>query len=101
MSSASTRGASIGKITCVSEPSSSITSTSTSIVGSAGIGERRVLERLRADPEDHLAVPRRRGRVSGSSIPANETRPSATTASTRFIAGEPMNAATKRLSGRV
>jgi multiple sugar transport system ATP-binding protein len=37
---------------------------------------------------------------SGSSEPANDTVPPETTASTRFIAGEPMNAATNRLSGR-
>ena len=37
--------------------------------------------------------------ASGSSIPAKATRPSATVASTTFMDGEPMNAATKRFPG--
>ena len=33
------------------------------------------------------------------SYPANEMRPAETVASTRFIGGEPMNAATNRFAG--
>jgi hypothetical protein len=41
----------------------------------------------------------RRSAVRGTWKPANSTAPSETSASTRFIDGEPMKAATKRFAG--
>ena len=71
-SSASTRGASIGKITCESEPSSSSTATSDVDRRQRRVGERRVLERLRADAEDHAAVARRPPARRRAGVPARE-----------------------------
>ena len=68
------------------------------------VGRRAVLEVGRPDAEDQRAP----GRPPPATTPAasklksaNETRPFATSASTRFIDGEPMNAATKRFAGLV
>ena len=57
--SVSTGGASIGKIACVAEPSSSTTAGSTSIVASRG-RRFRGGEILRPDAEHHVVRPRRR-----------------------------------------
>ena len=62
------------------------------------IGERRVLEALRPDAEDDLADGHRR--VERDPVAAELDAAASTRASTRFIAGEPMNAATKRFRGR-
>ena len=65
------------------------------------IGERGVLEALGPDPEDDVAA--RRGPVRRERDPVAAERDRGrrrACASTRFIAGEPMKAATKRFSGR-
>ena len=53
---------------------------------------------MRADAEHDLAAQRRAG-ASGTRQAPKRASPSSTTASTRFIAGEPMNAATNRFAG--
>src|SRR5205085_1043970 len=79
------------------EPSSSTTSTSTSIVGSAGSAKAASSNASGRIPSTYR--PGRRGAPSGIRYEPNSTRSPSTTASTRFIAGEPMNAATKRFAG--
>ena len=94
IASATTRGASMGKSTCSSEPRSSTTSAVNDDAPAAfAIGRRIVAKSVGADADDQSAgghVQRRAGR--GSSCPAKRTTPSPTSASTRFIDGEPMNA---------
>ena len=67
------------------------------------VGERGVLERLGPDADDHAAVAAERGRRSRSSgiVDAAERDGVAARAapSTRFIEGEPMNAATNMFAG--
>ena len=70
-----------------------------------GLRERGVLERLRPDPDDRRG--RRSRRAAGARGRAGcgsrrtRSRRRAIVASTRFIDGEPMNAATKRFVGLV
>ena len=92
--------ASTVKKTCASEPSSSSTSTTTSIDGRLG-RERGVLEALGPDAEDHGArqADVSAGREAGCCTGRTRRRPSSTVASTRFMAGEPMNPATKTSRG--
>ena len=47
-----------------------------------------------------MTSPSGTGTSIGIRLPPNATRPPSTRASTRFIAGEPMKAATKRFFGR-
>ena len=83
---------------CASEPSSS-THLDVDVDRRQARGERRVLEALRPDAEhDAAGRPAARGeRHAGTARSA--ASPSSTVASTRFIAGEPMKAAMKRLFG--
>ena len=105
VSSVSTGGASIVNMTLTSEPSSSVTSART-VDRRQGLPRPhgRVLEVRRPDPQDHRRAPRRPpSRVcpaSGISNPANADGAVVDLgASTRFIGGEPMNAATNRFAG--
>ena len=97
-----TRGAATRKKTWESEPSSSSTSTVTSIRGRLLLCERRVVERLGTHAEDDALDagrgPARRGRAGRETARTTIASPS-TVASTRFIDGEPMKAATKRSRG--
>ena len=96
-----TRGASSGKIRFETLPSSSTTSGRTVIRGSpagASSGWRRSVGRT---PRMTARRAPASGEPSGSGTPspAKLIWPSPTSASTTFIDGEPMNAATKRLAG--
>ena len=67
-----------------------------------GIGRAGVVEVLRADAEDHGvggAVGRPPALAERNAEARELTASSESTASTRFIDGEPMNAATKRFRG--
>src|SRR6478752_762165 len=99
--SAVTGGASTVKKMCASEPSSSSTSTRAEIVGT-----RRATAASSKSSGRSPTTTRSRpagGRFSGESgtryCPKHASSPSIV-ASTRFIAGEPMNAAMNRSSGR-
>ena len=100
--SAVTRGASTRKNTCVSAPSSSTTSTCAVEAGELRRGELGVLEGLRPDAEHDAADVAARGggrRRAGRDARRSASSSPSIDASTRFIAGEPMNAATKRSTG--
>src|SRR5215211_3883205 len=103
VSSVSTGAASTRNRTLTSDPRSSVTSAMTVMVG-------------RLDPDQTAASSRSAGRIpritsppwmpvrsrspgTGISNPANLTTPSPTAAPTRFMGGEPMNAATNRFAG--
>src|SRR6185295_8323561 len=103
VSSVSTGGASMANRTLTSDPRSSVAVAITVIVG-------------RLDPDQTAASSRSAGRIPritsrpsiaprsrsvgiGISKPANRTTPSPTVAPTRFMGGEPMNAATNRFAG--
>ena len=99
--SAATGGASTGKKTCASAPSSSTTSTLASIRRQVAPRRTTPPRRPPAGCRARRARPGRAGGRAGSSGTRywpNATWSPSIVASTRFIAGEPMNAATNRLT---
>ena len=90
----STRGSATVNSTCVSAPSSSTTSTFTSMRGSDGSAKAPSSNASGRRPTITRPVGGASAEESGIAKPPKRTWPFATSASTRFIAGEPMNAAT-------
>src|SRR5215217_1112407 len=99
--SAVTGGAETGKKTCASEPSSSTTAGTTSSCAAPAVAARSSKASGRMPTITLLCDPcgRRLGSSRSRCSPKTASSPSSD-ASTRFIAGVPMNAATKTLSGR-
>src|SRR6266550_3132464 len=97
--SAVTGGASTGKNTSASEPSSSTTAGVTSSVEPAAPVSSKASGRMPRITFPGESCGRRRS-SSRSRKPPNTISSPSIVASTRFMAGVPMNAATKTLSGR-
>ena len=103
ISSAVTGGSSTSNRTLTSDPSSSVTWAVTSIVGSDSSRQTLASSMSEGRTPRITLLPSYAERSTpsplGRSQPPNSSRPARTLDPTRFIGGEPMNAATNRFMG--